>query len=64
LTLEISPLVSYDLAPYPKVRAWLERLQGRASWRAADYWTIPGSEMVKHGLPDTQERALNQNCGT
>jgi glutathione S-transferase len=33
-TLELAPLVRYDLAPYPHVRAWLERLQGRESWRA------------------------------
>jgi glutathione S-transferase len=33
-TLELSPLVRYDLSPYPHVRAWLERLQARDSWRA------------------------------
>lgn len=33
-TLELSPLVKYDLAPYPHVRAWLERLQARPSWRS------------------------------
>jgi glutathione S-transferase len=34
-TLELSPLLSYDLTPYPHVRAWLDRLQARESWRAA-----------------------------
>jgi glutathione S-transferase len=34
-TLELSDLLKYDLTPYPSVRAWLERLQARASWRAA-----------------------------
>jgi glutathione S-transferase len=34
-TLELSPLLSYDLGPYPNIRSWLERLQGRESWRAA-----------------------------
>ncbi len=34
-TLELSPLVKYDLAPYPNVRRWLERLQSRDSWRSA-----------------------------
>jgi glutathione S-transferase len=34
-TLELSPLVRYDLAPFPNVRAWLERVQSRESWRAA-----------------------------
>jgi glutathione S-transferase len=34
-TLELSPYVQYDLGPYPAVRAWLERLQARPSWRAA-----------------------------
>ena len=33
-TLELSPIVRYDLSPYPRVRAWLERLQARESWRA------------------------------
>lgn len=34
-TLELSPLLKYDLAPFPRVRGWLERLQSRASWRVA-----------------------------
>ena len=34
-TVELSPLLSYDLGPYPNIRNWLERLQGRESWRAA-----------------------------
>ena len=34
-TLGISHLVKVDLAPYPYVRAWLERLQARESWRKA-----------------------------
>jgi glutathione S-transferase len=31
-TLELSPLVRYDLAPYPNIRGWLDRLQARAHW--------------------------------
>jgi glutathione S-transferase len=31
-TLELSPAVKYDLAPYPKVRAWLDRLHARPHW--------------------------------
>ena len=34
-TLELSPLLKYDLSPFGSVRAWLERLQNRESWRAA-----------------------------
>jgi glutathione S-transferase len=34
-TMELSPLVKYDLAPFPNVRHWLERLQARESWREA-----------------------------
>lgn len=33
-TLELSPLVRNDLSPYPRIRAWLERLRARESWRA------------------------------
>ena len=36
-SLELSPLVKYDLSAYPNVRAWLGRLQGRESWRAATH---------------------------
>jgi glutathione S-transferase len=31
-TLELSPMLRYDLAPYPGIRAWLARLQARPSW--------------------------------
>ncbi|MGH7032348.1 MAG: glutathione S-transferase family protein [Stellaceae bacterium] len=31
-TLELSPMLRYDLAPYPNIRAWLARLQARPSW--------------------------------
>jgi len=34
-TLELAPLVKYDLVPYPNVRGWLERLHARPSWQAA-----------------------------
>jgi len=34
-TLELSPLVRYDIGPYKNVCRWLERLQSRDSWRAA-----------------------------
>lgn len=33
-TLELSPLLRYDLAAYPNVRGWLERLHARPSWPA------------------------------
>lgn len=39
-TLELSPLLGYDLSAYPNLRGWLERLQARESWRAAT--TPPG----------------------
>jgi glutathione S-transferase len=32
-TLELSPLVRFDLAPYPNIGAWLARLHARESWR-------------------------------
>jgi glutathione S-transferase len=32
-TLELSPGLGYDLAPYEHVRAWLSRCQSRPSWR-------------------------------
>jgi glutathione S-transferase len=32
-TIELSPLLRYDLAPYPNLRAWLERLQARPTWQ-------------------------------
>jgi glutathione S-transferase len=31
-TLELSPLLHYDLTGYPNVRSWLERIQSRESW--------------------------------
>ena len=34
-TLELSPLVKYDLAVYPNIRGWLGRLAQRESWRKA-----------------------------
>jgi glutathione S-transferase len=33
-TLELSPMLKYDLDPYPAIRSWLGRLQARPSWRA------------------------------
>jgi glutathione S-transferase len=35
-TLELSPLLSFDLTPYPNVRRWLARVAERESWRGAD----------------------------
>jgi glutathione S-transferase len=32
-SLELSPMVRYDLSPYPHVRAWLDRLHARESWK-------------------------------
>src|SRR5262249_54398723 len=37
-SLELSDMLRLDLSPYANVRAWLQRLQGRASWRAC---TVP-----------------------
>jgi glutathione S-transferase len=34
-SLELGPLVKVDLGPYPAVRAWIDRLQTRDSWRAS-----------------------------
>jgi glutathione S-transferase len=34
-TLELSPLLKLDLAPYANVARWLDRLHARPSWRAA-----------------------------
>jgi glutathione S-transferase len=34
-SLELAPLVRYDLGAYPAVRGWIDRLQARESWRAA-----------------------------
>jgi glutathione S-transferase len=34
-SLELGPLVKLDLGPYPAVRAWIDRLQARDSWRAS-----------------------------
>jgi glutathione S-transferase len=34
-TLELAPVLRFDLAAFPAVRSWLERLQSRESWRAA-----------------------------
>ena len=33
--LELAPLVKLDLAPYPSLQTWLERLQARPSWQQA-----------------------------
>jgi glutathione S-transferase len=32
-SLELSPMLKYDLTPFPQIRAWLGRLQDRPSWR-------------------------------
>jgi glutathione S-transferase len=32
-TIELSPLVKYDLTAFPNIRAWLARLAQRESWR-------------------------------
>jgi glutathione S-transferase len=31
-TIELSPLLQYDLAPYPNIGAWLARLHARPHW--------------------------------
>jgi len=31
-TIELSPMLQYDLAPYPNIGAWLKRLQSRPHW--------------------------------
>ena len=32
-TLELSPMLRHDLAPYPNIRAWLDRLHARPTWQ-------------------------------
>jgi glutathione S-transferase len=34
-TVELAPMVNYDLAAYPNIRSWLSRLGERQSWRLA-----------------------------
>jgi len=43
-SLELGPLVKYDLGPYPAVRRWIERLQARDSWRACTVQPVRGYE--------------------
>ncbi|HEX4445317.1 MAG TPA: glutathione S-transferase family protein [Polyangiaceae bacterium] len=40
-TLELTSLVRYDDTPLPNVRAWLERLHARGSWRGASPEAFP-----------------------
>ncbi len=41
-TLELSPLVGYDLSGWPNLRAWLGRLQARDTWRGPSPESFPG----------------------
>jgi glutathione S-transferase len=34
-TIELAPMVKLDLAPYPMIRDWLDRLQRRPAWQSA-----------------------------
>lgn len=58
-TLELSPLLAYDLAPRPAVRAWLERLQARPSWRAAAMPLVrpPGDGPTRERFVDAYDGA-------
>jgi glutathione S-transferase/SAM-dependent methyltransferase len=56
-TIELLPPLGYGLAPYPHVRAWLERLQGRDSWRAMSRGAVKPV-----GTP-TSERFVNAYDG-
>jgi glutathione S-transferase len=48
-TLELAPLLRFDLGPYPNVRAWLPRLAARPSWRAAS-----GPQVKPPGVPSRE----------
>jgi glutathione S-transferase len=52
-TLELSPLLGYDLMPFPNVRGWLERLHARPSWRIAS-----DASVKPRGTP-TRERFVD-----
>jgi glutathione S-transferase len=39
-SLELYPLVRFDLGPYPATRVWLERLKARESWKDASVGSI------------------------
>lgn len=41
------PMFGFDLAPYPKLSAWMERLLQRASWQA----TTPAPDVIQAALP-------------
>jgi len=40
-SLELAPLLRFDLSTYPNIRGWLERLQQRPSWRACSVQVPP-----------------------
>jgi glutathione S-transferase len=40
-TVELAPMLKMDLAPYPLMRGWIERLQARPAWRAATAAATP-----------------------
>jgi glutathione S-transferase len=42
-SIELAPMVKLDLAPYPTIRGWLERLQARPSWQAATAAATPAA---------------------
>lgn len=56
-TIELLPALGYALAPHPHARAWLERLQGRDSWRAS------AMSAVKPAGPSTRERFASSYDG-
>lgn len=45
------PLFGIDLAPYPKVKAWSERLTQRESWQQ----TTPSPEQIEAAIPNVRK---------
>jgi glutathione S-transferase/SAM-dependent methyltransferase len=58
-TLDLSPMLGYDLGPWPGVRAWLDRLRARESWRASSMGQV---KPAAAGTP-TRERFVNAYDG-
>jgi glutathione S-transferase len=40
-TIELSPMLKYDLGERPNIRAWLDRLHARASWKGSSPEAFP-----------------------
>jgi SAM-dependent methyltransferase len=57
-TLELSPLVGYDLGPFPALSAWIDRLKARPSWRTASTGLVRPA-----GAGPTRDRFVNAYDG-